>query len=62
MLTPEKESTLPDSATEPTRLDKTVCAVWRFRSLHLSPTEGQYLTPQLASGVMWPDVYDTLRQ
>ena len=36
--------------------------VWRFQSLHLSQTEAQYLTPQLAIGVTWPDVYNTLRQ
>ena len=62
VLTPEKESTSPGSATEPTLWDKTVCTVWRFRLLHLSWTEAQYLTPQLATGVTWPDVYDTLRQ
>ena len=43
VLTPEKESTSPGSATEPTLLDKTVCAVWRFRSLtfpfSLAPSE-----------------------
>ena len=62
MLTPEKESTSPASATEPTLWDKTVYAAWRFRSLHLSRTEAQYLTLQLAMGVMWPDIYDTLQQ
>ena len=41
--------------------DKTVCAVWRFLSLHVSQTEAQYLTPQPATGVTWPNVYDTLR-
>ena len=60
--TPEKESTSPGSATEPTLWDKTVCAVWRFWSLHLSRTQAQYLTLQLATGVTWPDRYDTLRQ
>ena len=62
VLTPEKESTPLGPTTEPTLWDKTVCAVWCFQSLHLSRTETQYLTPQLATGVTWPNVYDTLRQ
>ena len=58
--TPEKESTSPGSATELTLCDKIVCAVWCFQSLHLSRTEAKYFTPQLATGVTWRDVYDTL--
>ena len=39
--------------------DMTGCAVWHFRSLCLLGTEAQRLTPQTATGVTWPDVYDT---
>ena len=50
------------SQKKPTPWDKSLCAVGRFRSLNLSRPEAQYLTPQLATDVTWPDVYDILRQ
>ena len=42
--------------------EKTVAAVWRIRSLHLSSTEAQYLTPHLLEGVPWEDVWVTMQQ
>ena len=42
--------------------EKTVAAVWRIRSLHLSRTEAQYLTPHLVEGVPWEDVWVTMQQ
>ena len=38
--------------TEPCVSEKTVAAVWRIPSLHLSKTEGYYLTPHLVKGVL----------
>ena len=35
--------------------------VWRFRSLHLSRTEAQYLTPHLVEGVPWEDVWVSMQ-
>ena len=37
--------------------EKTVAAVWRIRSLHLSNIEAQYLTPHLVEGVPSEDVW-----
>ena len=37
--------------TAPSLWEKTVAAVYRIRSLHLSRTEEQYLTPHLVEGV-----------
>ena len=48
--------------TAPSMWEKTVAAVWRIRSLHLSRTEAQYLTPHLVEGVPWEDVWVTMQQ
>ena len=48
--------------TAPSMWEKTVAAVWRIRSLHLSTTEAQYLTPHLVEGVPWEDVWVTMQQ
>ena len=45
--------------TAPTLWEKTMSAVWRIRSLHLSRTEARYLTPHLVDGVPWEDVWAT---
>ena len=45
--------------TQPMGQDRLRCMA---PSLHLSQTEAQYLTLQLATGVTWPDIYDTLQQ
>ena len=39
-----------------------MCAIWRFRSHHLSRTQSRYVALQLATGVTCPDVGDTLRR
>ena len=48
--------------TAPSMWEKTVAAVWLIRSLHLSRTEAQYLTPHLVDGVPWEDVRVTMQQ
>ena len=45
--------------TAPSMWEKTVAAMWRIRSLHLSRTVAQYLTPHLVEGVPWEDVWVT---
>ena len=65
VLTPERETTSPAPPSEPTQWDKTVCAVWRLRPLHLSWTEAWYPTPHVPTGVTyghWPCVCNTLHQ
>ena len=42
--------------------EKTVAAVWRIRSLHLSRIEAQYPTPHLVEGVPCEDVWVTMQQ
>ena len=41
--------------------EKTVAAVRRIRSLHLSRTEAQNLTPHVVEGVPWEDVWVTMQ-
>ena len=48
--------------TAPTLWEKNVATVWRIRSLHLSRTEAQYLTPHLVEGVPWEDMGATMQQ
>ena len=36
--------------------------MWRIRSLHLSRTEAQYVTPHLAEGVPWEDMWARMQQ
>ena len=48
--------------TAPSMWEKTVAAVWRIRSLHLSRTVARYLTPHLVEGVPWEDVWVTMQQ
>ena len=48
--------------TAPSMWEKTVSAASRTRSLHLSKTEAQYLTPHLVEGVPWEDVWVTMQQ
>ena len=45
----------------PSLWEKTVVAVWRIRSLHLSRTEAQYLTPHLVEGVPGEYVWATMQ-
>ena len=44
----------------PSMWEKTVAPVWRSRSLHLSRTEAQYLTPHLVEGVPCEEVWVTM--
>ena len=48
--------------TAPSMWEKTVAAVWRIRSLHLSRTEAQYLTPLLVEGLPREDGWVTMQQ
>ena len=45
VLTPVDGGGVGALPTAPSTWEKTVAAVWRIRSLHLSRTEAQYLTP-----------------
>ena len=47
--------------TAPSLWEKTVAAMWRTRSLHLSRTEAQYLTPHPVEGVPWEDRWATMQ-
>ena len=51
MLTPVAGGGGGANPTAPSLWEKTVAAVWHIRSLHLSRTEAQYLTPHLVEGV-----------
>ena len=48
--------------TAPCMWEKTVAAVWRIRSLHLSRTKAQYLTPHLVVVVPFEDLWVTMQQ
>ena len=46
----------------PCMWEKTVAAVRRIRSLHLSRTGARCLTPHLVEGLPWEDVWVTMQQ
>ena len=39
-----------------------MAAMWRIRSLHLSRTQAQYVTPHLIEAVPWEAVWATMQQ
>ena len=62
MLTPVAGGGGGANPTAPSLSEKTIAAVWRIRSLHLSRAEAQYLTPHLIEGVPWEYVWATMQQ
>ena len=63
VLTPERR-VVATVQREPTKEDseRLIMAVWRIRFLHLSRTESRYLVGSMTYGVVWDQVYGTLRQ
>ena len=61
VLTPVAGGGGGSNPTAPSLWEKTVAAVWRIQSLHLSRTEAHYLTPHLVEGVPWEAVWTTMQ-
>ena len=62
VLTPVDRLGIGALPTAPSMWEKTVAAVWRIRSLHMSRSEAPYLTPHLVEGIPWEDVWVSMQQ